>query len=913
MHPMDARYAIKRPHCSLLREAVIALAFWVGFSFIAAGLQAQSLSSSIQQERLRDFDAVTLQLPYTHQFQFAGYYAAVEKGFYAQEGLVVNIREINPGETAVEAVASGRAHYGVTGSELVVERMRGRPVVALAAIFQHSPYAILSDTRKRIRHPLDLIGKRVMMELNQRDVEILAMFKKLGVDTSRMLIKRNTQRVEDLLEGRTDAMCAYITDKPFAMKKRGVAASVLRPEQYGIDFYGDCLFTSEQERQVNPARVEAFLRASMRGWRYALEQPEEIITLIHDKYRGHERGLTEEDLRFEAEEMRKLIMPDLIPIGQMHPERWQQIAETYAELGLASRPYTLNGFLYCANEGEPDQRWLYWLRLALFATVLVALVVILWNMQLRRQVDKRTRQLKRQNEAIQREAEALRQAEENLKASEAKFRRIYDANIMGMFYATASGNVLEANDAFLKLLGFEREDMEEGLVQALVFSEPESHPLRAEALQEIATRGVCTPYEKDLVCRDGSRVPTIVTAAAVSTEDKTVIAIVQDISEKRRLIEEQMKTSKLEAVGVLAGGIAHDFNNLLTPILGNLSLARNTSDNTPGIDGFLQLAEKACWRARDLTQQLLTFARGGAPIKKTAVLSDLIRDSTMFALHGSNVRAHFEIEPDLATVEADQGQLSQVLQNLVINAVHAMPQGGVIRVTARNVNRIEHEQLAMVEGRHVLIEVADSGIGISPENLKRIFDPYFTTKAHGHGLGLATSFSIIRRHDGHIGVTSELGRGSTFSIFLPVSRNTSARETVEIPVPKTNTKGGRVLVMDDEADIQQLVRDILRHSGYEVETTGSGEEAVGLYRDAKAFGRPFGVVILDLTVPGGMGGAETLQAIRAFDPNVKAIVCSGYSNDPIMAEYSKHHFRAAIRKPFSFDEISTTVARVMAA
>lgn len=903
---MDARHASKRPnrHCPI--RAVLLILFC---GLLIGSIQAQSVP--VQQEKLRDFDAVTLQLPYTHQFQFAGYYAAIEKGFYAQEGLVVNLREVIRGETPIDAVSSGRAQFGVAGSELVVERLRGRPVVALAAIFQHSPYVIISDARKNIRHPLDLMGKRVMMELSQRDAEFMAVFRKAGVDMNRIRIKGNSWNIDDLIEGRVDAMCAYITDKPFAMKKRGVAVSILKPDQYGIDFYGDCLFTSENERQLNPERVEAFLRASMRGWRYAMEQPDEVIAMIRDKYQGQAYGLTEEDLRFEADEMRKLIMPDLIPIGQMHPERWQHIAETYVELKLASKPYTLNGFLFWPKESEPDQRWLYWLRVALFATVLVALVVILWNLQLRRQVEKRTLQLKRQNEAIQHEAETLRQTEERLKASEAKFRRIYDANIMGMFYASATGHIQEANDAFLRLLGFTREDLDNGLVESMVFSDPEWHPLQPFAMNEIADRGVCTPYEKDLLCRNGTRVPTIVTAAVVGPEDKSVIAIVQDISEKRRLIEEQMKTSKLEAVGVLAGGIAHDFNNLLTPILGNLSLARNTSDNTPGMDGFLQLAEKACWRARDLTQQLLTFARGGAPVKKAAVLPDLIRDSTLFALHGSNVRAQFEIDDHLATVEADQGQLSQVLQNLVINAVHAMPQGGIIRLRAFNVDKIEHWQIPSVMGKHVCIEVADSGTGISPENLKRIFDPYFTTKAHGHGLGLATSFSIIRRHDGHIGVTSQLGKGSTFSIFLPVSRNTTAKEAAEPVVMKSTGKGGRVLIMDDEADIRQLVSDILSHSGFEVEASANGAETVRLYREAKESGKPFGVVILDLTVPGGMGGAETLQTLRKYDPAVKAIVCSGYSNDPIMAEYAKHHFKAAVRKPFSFDEITATVSKVM--
>lgn len=881
-----------------------------GLVFLPLLLRGQSFAQIIRQEHLRDYEAITLQLPFTDQFQFAGYYAAIEKGFYAQEGLVVNLREPD-GDTPVDAVLSGKAQYGITGSELVVDRIHGKPVVALGVIFQHSPYAILADFRSGIHQAKDLAGKRLMMELNQRDVEMEAMLKKAGVDMSRIQIKRNTGNVDDLLEHRADAMGCYITNEPFHLKKLNVPYTLLQPKDYGIDFYGDCFFTTEAEIQTNPERAAAFQQASIRGWNYAMEHPDEIIQIILDKYGARKRGLTAEDLQYEASEMRKLIVPELVPIGQMHPERWEQIAETYADLGFVQRPFSLDNFVLEPVKTRHDY-WLYWLRAALCGAVLVALIVLLWNMQLRRQVEKRTEQLRLQNKEIQREAQALRKAEEDLKASEMKFRRIYDANIMGMFYATKEGNIIEANEAFLKLLGYTREDLDQGLLQSQLFLDPEYHPLEPKALKEIEERGVCTPYEKDLVCRDGSSVPTIITAAMVTPQDKSVVAIVQDISEKKRLLEEQVKTSKLEAIGVLAGGIAHDFNNLLTPILGNLSLARNTSDNTPGIDSFLQLAEKACWRARDLTQQLLTFSRGGAPVKKASVLSDLIRDSTHFALHGSNVRALFDIADSLAAVDADQGQLSQVIQNLVINAVHAMPQGGALHVNAFNVEQIEHPNLPPHPGQYVCIEVQDEGTGIQPDNLKKIFDPYFTTKSHGHGLGLATSFSIIRRHDGYIGVKSQWGKGSTFSIFLPVSRNNVKAETREGSMVKAHSHGGHVLVMDDEKDIRQLVHDMLDHSGYDVATACNGEEVIHLYTEAKKNGKPFDVVILDLTVPGGLGGAETLVALREFDPEVKAIVCSGYSNDPIIAEYAKHHFRAAVSKPFSFDHLISTIATVIA-
>jgi len=316
----------------------------------------------------------------------------------------------------------------------------------------------------------------------------------------------------------------------------------------------------------------------------------------------------------------------------------------------------------------------------------------------------------------------------------------------------------------------------------------------------------------------------------------------------------------------------------------------------------LASAEKASLRARDLTQQLLTFSKGGAPVKKATSLTELIRDSVSFALSGSNVTCEFSMPEDTWVVEVDEGQISQVIQNLIINAEQAMPEGGRIRVSCENLALNEKTGLPLKEGKYVQISVQDQGGGIPPKYLQRIFDPYFTTKEKGRGLGLATVYSIIRNHNGHITLDSEAGVGTTFRIYLPASESQiAARRTESREVRSTK---GKILLMDDEAVVRESMREILTFAGYEVESAQEGTEAIDLYVRAKAADKAFDAVIMDLTIPGGMGGKEAIEKLTEIDPEIKAIVSSGYSNDPIMAHFREYGFRGAVSKPYKVNEIT---------
>jgi PAS domain S-box-containing protein len=386
---------------------------------------------------------------------------------------------------------------------------------------------------------------------------------------------------------------------------------------------------------------------------------------------------------------------------------------------------------------------------------------------------------------------------------------------------------------------------------------------------------------------------------------------VYDITERKKMEEEILKSRKLESLGVLAGGIAHDFNNILTSILSNIYIAKlGVSPGTAAFDK-LASAERASLRAQDLTKQLLTFSRGGTPVRETASIGELIRESADFALRGSNVRFEHSIADDLWPVEVDLGQISQVINNLMINADQAMPGGGTVTVRAKNFTMDGGDSPPLRSGRYVRLSVEDEGAGIPGKYLQKIFDPYFTTKQKGNGLGLATSYSIIRKHDGHIDVKSEMGAGTAFHVYLPASSR-------KIPPVKDSGEGldpgsGRVLVMDDEREIRESVAELLQHFGYEAEYASDGVEAIGMFERAREAGRPFDLVILDLTVPGGMGGMETVKRLLAIDGNAKVAASSGYSNAPVMSDFGSHGFIGVIAKPFRLDELNRLLRGVMAA
>ena len=387
--------------------------------------------------------------------------------------------------------------------------------------------------------------------------------------------------------------------------------------------------------------------------------------------------------------------------------------------------------------------------------------------------------------------------------------------------------------------------------------------------------------------------------------------IMLDITVEKRLTEELLNSRKLESVGMLAGGIAHDFNNSLMGILGNLSLAKLRVGDGHDAHRRLREAEKAALRAKGLTQQLLTFSKGGAPVRRSTSMEGVIRDTVQFVLSGSNVRGQVVVEPALWPAEVDAGQISQVLENLALNAVQAMPDGGLLRVEANNVDETTSSGLAVGQGRFISILVSDEGVGIPPEAADRIFDPYFTTKKGGSGLGLATSYAIVRKHEGHLAFRRRPGGGTEFTLRLP------AGEAIERPSeeqePQAGQRNGRILVMDDDDLVRETVGAMLRLLDHTAVFVPDGESAVQAYRVAMQAGAPFDAVILDLTIRGGYGGEEAMRQLLEIDPGAIGIVSSGYSESPIMAQAQRFGFRDCIAKPYRPEELRTVLGRALSA
>ena len=395
----------------------------------------------------------------------------------------------------------------------------------------------------------------------------------------------------------------------------------------------------------------------------------------------------------------------------------------------------------------------------------------------------------------------------------------------------------------------------------------------------------------------------------IASQPAGVVLVLRDVTERAKFEAEMLRATKLESVGVLAGGIAHDFNNLLTVIMGNVTLAMLDTQVQSGGGQWLVEAEKGLMRARDLTQQLLTFAKGGDPIRSAVQLAEVVKETAQFCLHGAKAKCQFEIEQNLWAADVDKGQIGQVVQNLVLNASQAMPQGGLIWINLANDPAAPLR--TGLTGPTVRLSVGDSGSGIRSEHISRIFDPYFTTKREGSGLGLATVYAIVKKHGGYIEVESEVGRGTRFLIWLPATRSVQPSTLTHSPFGGTAAMNGRVLLMDDEEGIRTMASQLLKRIGFSVEAAPDGATAVGAYRRALDEGRRFDLVIMDLTVPGGMGGLDCMRELQRLDPDVRAIVSSGYSSDPVMSDHRAYGFAGMVPKPYRITDFAKTIRQVL--
>jgi len=486
----------------------------------------------------------------------------------------------------------------------------------------------------------------------------------------------------------------------------------------------------------------------------------------------------------------------------------------------------------------------------------------------------------------------------------------------GVITTDRNGRITLINRVAEKLTGW-RESEAIGMPLQEVFKTVDETTRKAHPnpVQEVLDSDKITGLDNNglLISRDGGEYSIADRTAPILDAERRIIGVVlvfRDVTEARRIEKELLKIEKLESLGLLAGGIAHDFNNLLAGIVGNVSLARLDIGSPDDALRRLEATEKAALRAKDLTQQLLTFSKGGEPLRRPSDLRNLIEESALFALRGSKVQCEFAFQSNSLLGKVDKGQISQVIHNLVINAEQAMPDGGKIRLHGERIHLSRNNAFSLDAGEYVKLTIQDQGTGIKAEHLKKVFDPYFTTKQKGSGLGLAVAFSIIDKHSGRITIDSEVGIGTTVTIYLPAIEELDPdSEENRIPIVRG---AGKILLMDDEAFIRELAVELIGKIGdYKVTVAKDGEEAIHLYQQALKEGNPFDAVILDLTVRGGMGGKEAIEKLREIDPEVKAIVSSGYSTDPVMSNFRRYGFQEAVSKPYRIQEMSKALNSVL--
>jgi PAS domain S-box-containing protein len=512
-----------------------------------------------------------------------------------------------------------------------------------------------------------------------------------------------------------------------------------------------------------------------------------------------------------------------------------------------------------------------------------------------------------------RKDEQLRRSEENLRAI---FNAAKNVALIITDIDVENGKILEFSPGAETIFGYSRQEAI-GMPAAVLHlaEDVEKFPAIRE---EMAANRPGFNGESTLVRKSGETFPSLFTTYPVLAEDGAMIAAIGvaiDISKQKEAEVELLKMEKLQSIGTLAGGLAHDFNNIMMGLFGNISLAKMKLAADNPARGFIEKAEQSLERATGLTNQLLTFAKGGAPLREEVSLPELVEQTVQFDLSGSSVKAVFETAPDLWKASVDRGQMHQVFSNLTINARQAMEEGGILTIAMDNCEIASFDAVGLPSGKYLKITVADQGRGIDRQYLGKIFDPYFTTRQGGRGLGLATTYSIIAKHGGLIEVDSEVGRGTTFTLYLPALET---GETAPVVSKETLEKKAevakrlRILLMDDEEMVRQVVQEMLEVLDFDVETAVDGADALEKYRQAMVMSSPFDGVIMDLTIPGGMGGKVAVQKLLEIDPDAKAIVSSGYADDPIMAGYGEYGFKGVIAKPYKIDEMQKELARIFA-
>lgn len=530
---------------------------------------------------------------------------------------------------------------------------------------------------------------------------------------------------------------------------------------------------------------------------------------------------------------------------------------------------------------------------------------------LEKEVDKRTAEITNSNQQLKNEINERTELQETLEKNERTYRMAIKAADAVPYYRKHNSDRYDyIGEGLFRITGYHPDEFTNSIWKSLEIDRNNYHLIQKRDSNDQENHS-----QADIKIKTKTGELRWVSETSLQLNNDQghplgVLGLFQDITERKHMEEELLKSRKLESIGLLAGGIAHDFNNMLTAILGNISLARVLCEGDEKLYMHLTKAENASIRAQTLTQQLLTFSKGGAPVKEVMSIPDLVRETASFTLRGSNLICVYDIDEDVWTLNIDKGQICQVIQNLLINADQAMPDGGTLEVGVCNAFIDKGQYQELPSGNYVKISVRDYGTGITEENLTKIFDPYFSTKPKGNGLGLATAYSIIKNHNGLILVDSTINKCTVFTILLPANK-TLLPPIQELPKVNSNHSSTTVLLMDDEEMVRDIAGTMLEHLGYKVSYAKDGKEAIDQYQIAYKSDNKIECVIMDLTIPGAMGGKEAIQRLKDIDPNVKSLVSSGYSNDPVMANYADYGFSGVLNKPYQMDKLDEALNKII--
>ncbi|MBT3386410.1 MAG: ABC transporter substrate-binding protein [Desulfobacula sp.] len=755
----------------MIRQVFIAILF-IFFS---------SSNSSIALEK------ITLQLKWKHQFQFAGYYAAIEKGFYFDEGLTVGLIEGKPGGNEVEDVVSGIVNYGIGMSDILINRVNGLPIVVIANIFQHSPAIILTKEDSGILNIHDLYDRNLMLVKGYKSAEIRAMFLQEGLDETKINILQPTWNLDDLINDNVDAVAAYISSEPFKLKQKNIGYKIIRPMRYGIDFYGDNIFTSEAEIKEHPERVSAFRRASLKGWDYALQHPDEIIDIILKKYGPGNKELNKKALANEAAEYQKLILPNFVKLGHTNPGRWIHIADTYKKLGIIQTGYTLKGFIY-----NPTKKIFDWNHpfikigsLLIALGLLIALILFIFNHRLRKEINERSN------------------AEQSLRESQDRYYRVVNTIQDAIVIVNQNGIIQFVNSAFCDLYQYSKKEIIG--MQASRLMHPEFHKELERFVKEIEQTGNFSGSTVD-VRKDGTTFHTNVRGLRIIFEgEHCFFALVRDITkslnDEKALIAEKEKLEKAldetrkanSAKSHFLAGMSHELRTPLNAIIGFSGILENQH--------FGKLNKKQTNYVNDILesgQHLLSLINEILDLSKVEAgemlfepeflnINDLVENSLLMirekALkHGIELQFKGDEKLTVAKIYADEKKMKQTLYNLNSNAVKFTPSGGKISLSTHYISNYgelkESFKILVVNEQDsfpaVVICVKDTGSGIPFEMTQNIFKKFFqasqgySDKTPGTGLGLPLTKKFVQMHKGKIWVESEgKDKGSRFFVFLP--------------------------------------------------------------------------------------------------------------------------------------------------